>query len=228
MTNKLVTAVMLTGHCDARRPLAKVSIEAFQQQTYPRRELLILNQSKVPMAPGQDNIREVLVAPGQSIGALRNHGLEIANGDYIITWDDDDWSGPRRIAEQLQWCPEGGCCILDSYVTLRLPQYASFIHSCRKYKFGCCVGTILHARTAFRYPHVSNGEDSAFAAHFKAGGKLRKIANNPLMYVRSWHAYNASVTRKLRGRQTSRTSLSAKQQATLAPVIQLYKNALKG
>jgi glycosyltransferase involved in cell wall biosynthesis len=224
MAAKLVTAVMLTGHCAARRPLAAVSIEAFCQQTYPHRELLILNQSDVPIAPGVDNIREVFIAE-QPIGTLRNRGLEIAQGDYIITWDDDDWSGPRRIEEQLQWCPDGGCCILDSYVTLKLPGYASFIHSCRGYKLGCCVGTILHARTDFRYPDIARGEDSAFATHFQRANKLRKIANNPLMYVRSWHAYNASVTRKLRGRETSRRNLSTAQLQELQPAIQLYKKA---
>jgi glycosyltransferase involved in cell wall biosynthesis len=37
-----------------------------------------------------------------SVGGLRNMGSKIATGDVLISWDEDDWYSPDRIAEQVE------------------------------------------------------------------------------------------------------------------------------
>lgn len=38
----------------------------------------------------------------RTTGWMRNEACSRARGRYIVHWDDDDWSGPRRIAEQIK------------------------------------------------------------------------------------------------------------------------------
>lgn len=37
-----------------------------------------------------------------SVGYLRNYGTARATGDVCISWDEDDWSAPNRVAEQVK------------------------------------------------------------------------------------------------------------------------------
>jgi glycosyltransferase involved in cell wall biosynthesis len=37
-----------------------------------------------------------------SLGALRNYSVEMARGDIVVQWDDDDWYHKRRIEVQFQ------------------------------------------------------------------------------------------------------------------------------
>lgn len=48
-----------------------------------------------------DDIRYVHIADGANIGDKRNLGSELATGEIIASWDDDDWNGPDRLASQL-------------------------------------------------------------------------------------------------------------------------------
>lgn len=51
--------------------------------------------------------RHTAVIPGRSIGFARNELLDTISNlrnppDIIVHWDDDDWSAPRRVADQVE------------------------------------------------------------------------------------------------------------------------------
>ncbi len=93
----------------ANRPgYVKRAIKAFRHQTYPHKRLLIYDTSAnqpgdrgVP--PNDTAIRAIWATPrALTIGDLRNcANAEVRNAEILATWDDDDWSHPHRVADQV-------------------------------------------------------------------------------------------------------------------------------
>lgn len=50
---------------------------------------------------GQPNVRWLRYPSERNIGSKRNLCCELAAGEIILHWDDDDWSFPNRIREQV-------------------------------------------------------------------------------------------------------------------------------
>lgn len=97
-----VACMMLTAN---RANLAPAAIKAFLAQTYLNRELLVYDTGKTPIAvPDDPRIRHI-VYRGQrrtvTIGDLRNEAADMAAGELIAHWDDDDVSYPGRLDEQV-------------------------------------------------------------------------------------------------------------------------------
>ncbi len=96
----LVSAIMPTAD---RRPFIARAIAAFQRQTHDERELLILDSGRDAVAdliPPDSRIRYWRHPHALVIGAARNALCERAAGAIIVHWDDDDWHGPTRLADQ--------------------------------------------------------------------------------------------------------------------------------
>ena len=96
----LVSAIMPTGRLPGRRALSQVAIECFFRQTYPDRQLVIVNHSEEPFGLEDPRVKEVVVRRPPTLGELRNIGLDAADGELLITWDDDDWHHPCRMEKQ--------------------------------------------------------------------------------------------------------------------------------
>jgi hypothetical protein len=80
--------------------LLEEAIECFLRQTYPNKELVVLNdcpeQELVCDAPG---VRVVNVSERfPTLGDKRNAAVALARGDLIAPWDDDDISLPWRLS----------------------------------------------------------------------------------------------------------------------------------
>lgn len=101
----LVTAVCPTRN---RREWLPRALECFYLQTYANRELVIIADEKsdieglIPAWALQTNVRAFVTNGHLSIGSKRNYGAAQARGEVILHWDDDDWSGPLRIEDQVQ------------------------------------------------------------------------------------------------------------------------------
>lgn len=97
--------------------MAARAIRAFQDQTYLNAELLIWNTGKDQFESDLPNVKVPQVdAGGMSIGELRNVANKYASAHYAMRdhrpeilchWDDDDWSYPGRIAEQVRLLQQG-------------------------------------------------------------------------------------------------------------------------
>lgn len=68
----------------------------FDRQTYPNKELIIVDSSKRPFARKHPRVR-VIHAPDANIPQKRNIALAEAGGDFITWLDDDDWAHPTRL-----------------------------------------------------------------------------------------------------------------------------------
>lgn len=108
MAAPLVVAVMLTRD---RPAMAARAIESFRRQTYGNKTLLVYNNGNSHRIDCGCSAEEFHVkisgTHALSIGILRNAANAFRNryhpsgGDIIVHWDDDDWSYPNRIADQV-------------------------------------------------------------------------------------------------------------------------------
>jgi O-antigen biosynthesis protein len=110
----LVTCIMPT--CD-RKQFVPQAIRSFLRQDYPNAELLIVDDSREPIAdlvPRHDRIRLIRLERKLTVGAKRNLACEQARGELIVHWDDDDWYPPWRITAQVRALAEGGADLCGS------------------------------------------------------------------------------------------------------------------
>lgn len=85
------------------------AIEIFKSQDYPNRELLIL-MDKDGYTKDTENESRIYQwgLPNASIAAKRNHLCEYAQGEIIVTQDDDDWFASDWISRTVQHMQETG------------------------------------------------------------------------------------------------------------------------
>ncbi len=73
----------------------------FEWQTYPNKELVVLDdspQSNAGIFAGNDRIRYFHSTSRIDIGVKRNELNKLAKGDVIVCFDDDDYYAPSRLA----------------------------------------------------------------------------------------------------------------------------------
>lgn len=179
----LVTATLLTGHDNGRDWLARVSIKSFLDQTYPNKELLILNTGKFSY-PEHPSIREIHLAHPPTLGALRNIAIERAQGELLINWDDDDWSHPLRIEQQVAAYRPGHIVLLRSQIRANLRTDVAVQVD---WNHGIS-GTMLWPRDEHRFPLLNQGEDTLFVESFPGKRIVRR--NEARLYVRTYHGHN--------------------------------------
>ena len=189
----LVSAVMITGKNPDRMPLAKIAIQCFQRQTYQNKELVIINTDRKPVCGSDKRVREIMVnyEDGFRLGDLRNLGLILAKGDWIIQWDDDDWYGDNRIAVQMETAESGAANLISSQIRYDFKNNSAFV-----YRVSPGIdGTILHERNNYlRYPGTALGEDSEFLKQFS----VRNVSpTDPGLYVRMCHTANTRTSKHI-------------------------------
>ncbi len=158
MDEPLVCCICLTRD---RPEYLKQAVECFEAQTYQRKSLVVIDSSNNPIQ------RE------WTIGALRNYAIEWGgwkNGvqdkpDLIAHWDDDDWSAPERLAQQVAVIMAGAA--ITGYHDL--PFYDVVSDKVIMYQSnmtGYAVGTsLLYRREVWErtpFPDKSEGEDASW------------------------------------------------------------------
>jgi len=197
----MVTCIMPTHD---RPDWMHQAIRYFQRQTHPARELVIVDDSRVSSEkdlPCDPRIRYVHRRQRMSIGAMRNLACEMARGDLIAHWDDDDWYGPGRLAAQLAPIAAGAADVSGFVATPFFDVARGEMWTCspelfaRLFVHAVHGGTLVYARRLFdathRFPNVSIAEDAAFLRAVVIGGaRLARVdAAEHFVYVR--HGQNA-------------------------------------
>jgi len=180
------------------------SVQYFQRQHYPARELIVVDDGDEDVGqalPADPAIRYHRVGRGTSIGAKRNRACELAAGEIIVQWDDDDWYGADRLSAQVApiVADRSDVTGLTSDLFFVLPSWqfwtcTSELH--RRLFFGDVHGGTLAFRRRVwellaRYPDVSLAEDAAFLRQaLNRGARLERVSGRGrFIYVR--HETNA-------------------------------------
>jgi len=159
-----------------RPEFALQAVRYFQRQDWPATELIIVEDGPPLLASLlPDDPRITLVPSGmsrRSIGSKRNLACELARGEIIAQWDDDDWHGPERLSRQVGPIVSGDAeisalrdCLLFDVCHWQFWRWSDDLHR-RMLVRDVLGGTLVFRRRIWenlvRYPDQSLAEDAAF------------------------------------------------------------------
>lgn len=196
----LVSCIMPTYE---RRRYVPQALQSFLQQDYPNRELIIIDDGKDAIADlveGMANVHYRHVAR-KSIGAKRNLACQLASGEIIAHWDDDDWYSPDRLRYQVAPILTGKADVtgLENAFVLELPGGDFWTTEANLHK-RLFVGNVHGGTLVFRkdlwthglrYPEINLAEDAWFLTHATRKGKRLVGLSNPGVFVYVRHGRNA-------------------------------------
>ncbi len=162
----LVSAITLAGR--EQVPDLLRCIECFRAQTYPYKELIIINNAESQLAASDLNIKSekdvfLLDTPTEmTAGMARAHGMSAANGQIIAQFDIDWWHAPNRLEVQIATLAQQNAhitvlsqCLSYSYISGRGSYYTNDRQA--------VLGTMVHIRQKeVNYP-PANDKDEEFS-----------------------------------------------------------------
>jgi len=220
----LVSCLCVTRN---RVPLLRRSVACFLNQTFAPRELVIQYEADDPATQryvatlDDPRIRglEIPASPRLRLGERRNRAIESARGRYIAQWDDDDWHGSTRLAEQVAALRESGKhgCVLWRVVLYDSTTGRGYISEARP-----CEGTLVAERAQVpAFADLGRGEDEHAIRKMIEADELAAL-DRPLLYVYVYHGSNTS------GRTHFKKRLFARAQPLGAAEEERVRAALSG
>jgi glycosyltransferase involved in cell wall biosynthesis len=197
MPDPLVSCIMPTRD---RRPFVAQAIEYFARQTYPARELVIVDDGEdrvEDLADGHENVRYIRLQTRTPLGEKRNIACAHSQGELIAHWDDDDWSAPDRLLSQIASLRASNARVCGAASLYHFaPTAASagiyhFPHFPERQCAWLAGGTLLYRKSAWArhpFPAVDVAEDVAFVRRFPPGHVL--TVETPPYYVALVHGGN--------------------------------------
>ena len=196
----LVSCIMPTR---GRGDWVPQAIRYFQNQNYPALELIVIDgdpEDRADAFGGDPRIRRERVPAHWTIGAMRNRACELARGEVVIFWDDDDWYADNRVSTQVQPILEGVADItalsdmrffdLDAWSFWRC---SGELHR-RLFRFDVAGGTTAFRRSIFqrdcRFPHTSLAEDADFIERAVTRGARLQALPATGLYIYLRHGAN--------------------------------------
>lgn len=187
-----VTCIMPT--MPSRREWLPKAIECFRLQTYADRELVIVADeapdfmdfvgSVLASAAGVDAVIAVSAARA-SVGAKRNIGCHHATGEMIAHFDDDDYSFPGRLADQVPRLIETGKSV-TGYHSIRFTDGSRWWQY-HGHPVNWAFDTSLCYRKSFwaRHPfdEINDGLEASFRAAAIREGEFVTVAGNEQLYA---------------------------------------------
>lgn len=189
----LISCLMVTRD---RPRLAARAVECFLAQSYPNRELVVIDGGESDQL--QQGIEAISYPPikphrarqaGRSMGELRNLAVEKASGRYVCIWDDDDLYDPDRLSLQMSAITALGAdaCFL-ARLQLWWPARRVLAVSTRR----MWEGTLICARDRFPlYRALHRGEDVAVGYHLWRSGRVVML-DEPRLYTYVFHGDNTT------------------------------------
>ena len=182
----LVSAIMLAGQCQQEDVIA--AIKCFNSQTYPYKELIIINNAKNQFEASKLNIHAqkdifIIDTPiGLSAGMARNYGISAANGQILAQFDANYYHSPSRLEVQIATLIKNEAHVSVLTETL---QY-SFISGTARYNCNnkqAILGTMVLVRPRdIDYPNINKNEEKGFLEKLiNAGMKTISIPKVDLM-----------------------------------------------
>jgi glycosyltransferase involved in cell wall biosynthesis len=194
-----------------RLALARRAIRCYADQTYPKRELVIVTDGELRYRRalaryvedlGLETVRFVYPEVDRlSLAQLRNISLDAADGDVICQWDDDDCYLPERLAVQLAHmldCNARACCLTDHLQLLEADRalvWVDWTLGGRSGEGQLLPGTVMAFKDRrFRYPEtgpfVNRGEDSVFLDELYRNVVVAPLTGMGHIYLYTFHGRN--------------------------------------
>jgi glycosyltransferase involved in cell wall biosynthesis len=189
----LISCIMPTL---ARPQYAAHAVELWLAQTYSPTELVIVDDIDSPSFPNGCNLPGVqyhLMRQRLPVGSKRNIACSRSAGDVIAHWDDDDYSAPGRLADQMTRLLDSGKPV-TGYRCMRFTdgtgwwEYSASV--------GYVTGTSLMYRRSWWQQHPftaeQTGEDVTFVKEAQPNDMIATADAGELMYA-TIHPRNTSV-----------------------------------
>jgi glycosyltransferase involved in cell wall biosynthesis len=201
LTVPLISCIMPTYN---RRPFIRLALECFAAQTYPRKELVVVDDGTDPVVDLLEGVRDVVyrrLARRLSIGAKRNLACEEARGDIIAHQDDDDWYAPDRLELQVTPILNGHADMTGLtnrfLLDVREARFWSTADALHRRMFVGDVhgGTLVYRKSILRddiqYPEINLAEDAILIQQaLRRRKRLLRLENTgAFVYLR--HGANA-------------------------------------
>jgi len=88
----------------------KEAVTCFLEQDYKNKELIILNNHPVPLRVDLPQVTMINKPGFPTLGDCRNFLLNMAKGEFVRTWDDDDLYMPWAISQGVEGMLVGNAC----------------------------------------------------------------------------------------------------------------------
>lgn len=201
-----VYCIMVTGYSKERIRYAKESVKNWREQTYMKKKLIIINQSKTSIIKdnNDDNILELYVNnKDKTLGHIRNIGINLVPPDkYWTTWDDDDWRGNNYLEEMIKHIGNN-----------------DFLMFTKRYEYNKNTGFVFESelKSGFSiffakqnidlvYDDVNTLEDVQMKKYALQHLNVKIYVNDPILYIRLIHDENTSpYVNKQKGKLTNTT-----------------------
>ncbi|MEZ4883084.1 MAG: glycosyltransferase [Chitinophagales bacterium] len=187
----LVSCLLVTKN---RFQLAKKSVECFMRQSYPNRELIVIDDGEdrqlKDWVEGLKNSKiRFFHLPDKSkkLGVLRNLSREKARGEFVAQWDDDDLSHYNRLLFQMTLIQKmnlDGCTLQRE--ELWFPTKQRFGYSARRLWEG---SMICNNKKLPLYHETRRGEESDAVNQLSLNGKIA-LLDFPQLYTYCFHGKN--------------------------------------
>ena len=199
MHNESVSCLMVTAN---RPELVVRAITQFEAQTYPNRELIIIDDGEadlteiVRQSPQRDSIRYYRLSKdcGLNLGQLRTKSIEVADGDWCIQWDDDEWYHPERIERQLREAQVKGVgSSALKWTLMHINDLKETKNMVFRVDTGIATpGTLLFRRDAgVEYRPLARNEDGIFMREIRDKMGLAVMGKeNSHLFIRVFHGAN--------------------------------------
>jgi Methyltransferase domain/Glycosyl transferase family 2 len=164
----LISCIMPTYD---RRRFVPRAIAQFQNQDYPSKELIIVDDgtdSIADLVPDDPRVRLIRPPRRLSVGAKRNIACENSAGEFIAHWDDDDWHAPHRLSCQARRLlnSHASICGLKDLLFLDIRTIKAWKYNYPANQRPWLSGNSLLYRkeywSAHRFSDINVGEDSRF------------------------------------------------------------------
>jgi ADP-heptose:LPS heptosyltransferase len=183
----------------------------FLAQDYPETELVIVDDgfdSVADIVPAHPAILYVREEPrGRSLGAKRNLACELARGEIVLHWDDDDWYAPWRVRYQVETLVSNNLdlCSLNRafFVDAAERKAWEYVQSSGISNW-LCGATLCYRRSLWEkqpFADVKIGEDSRFVVSARRT-RIAALEDNRFFVCRI-HANN-TASKRPRGRWPAR------------------------
>ncbi len=198
MTPRL-SAIMPTAD---RRRFVPAAIAQFLAQDRDDAELVILDDGADPvgdLVPEHPRLRYVREERRLTLGEKRNRACEIARGEILLHWDDDDWHAPDRLSRQVAAleAADADICGCDRLFFLAEDGMSAWEYVYGGSKPWVAGGTLCYRRSAWqrmRFPAIRSGEDTRWI-HAASPGRIHVIRDNSF-YVARIHAATPARRRR--------------------------------